>query len=131
MPREHFGPDNPREWLARARSALLYAQRAPAGVDAEDVAFQAQQAAEKAVKAVLIRHRIAFPFTHNLTALLSLVQQAGREIPATVMPAADLTLYAVGTRYPNVAPPVAEAELRETLAIAEAVVRWAEEEVGA
>lgn len=130
MPREHFGPDDPREWLARARSALHYAQHAPAGVDAEDVAFQAQQAAEKAVKAVLIRRGIAFPFTHNLAVLLSLMQQGGKEVPAAVTPAADLSLYAVGTRYPSAAPPVPNAKLREVLATAAAVVRWAEEEIG-
>ena len=46
-------PDDPREWLNRARSNLVQAQTRLAGVYLEDLCFAAQQAAEKAIKAVL------------------------------------------------------------------------------
>jgi HEPN domain-containing protein len=38
------------------------------------VSFHAQQAAEKALKALLIRHQIEFGRTHNLTELLRLAE---------------------------------------------------------
>ncbi len=46
-------PDDPREWLNRARSNLLLAKSEKEGVYLEDLCFDAQQAAEKAVKAQL------------------------------------------------------------------------------
>ena len=49
---DRFPPDDAREWLRRARSNLSQAEggvRLP-GVCLEDLCFQAQQAAEKAMK---------------------------------------------------------------------------------
>jgi HEPN domain-containing protein len=54
MLREAAGPDDPAEWLRRARSSLERARadaRLP-GVYLEDLCFDAQQAAERASKAV-------------------------------------------------------------------------------
>ena len=39
----------------------------------EDLCFDAQQAAEKAIKAILIYRGIAFPYVHDLGTLLGLV----------------------------------------------------------
>jgi len=50
---ERRPPDDPREWLNRARSNLLLAQAAGPGVYREDLCFNAQQAVEKAIKALL------------------------------------------------------------------------------
>lgn len=100
MPRERFGPDDPREWLARARSALLYAANAPAGIDPEDIAFQAQQAAEKAIKAVWISRDVGFPYTHNLNKLFGLVHDAGVVVPPELNEARGLSVYGVAARYP-------------------------------
>jgi HEPN domain-containing protein len=55
MPPERFSPDDPREWLNRARSNLAQAQAKITGVYLEDLCFDAQQAAEKAIKALLIK----------------------------------------------------------------------------
>jgi HEPN domain-containing protein len=52
MPPERFPPDDPREWLNRARSNLSRAQSRIPGVYLEDLCFDAQQAAEKAIKAL-------------------------------------------------------------------------------
>jgi HEPN domain-containing protein len=60
-PRERFPPDNPREWLARARGSLIVAQTVIEEVDFENFCFEAQQAAEKAIKAVMITRGITFP----------------------------------------------------------------------
>jgi HEPN domain-containing protein len=46
-----FPPDDPREWLNRARSHLRRAAEPLKGVYLEDLCYDAQQAAEKAIKA--------------------------------------------------------------------------------
>lgn len=38
----------------------------------EDLCYNAQQAVEKAIKAVFIKYGIDFPFTHDIAELLSL-----------------------------------------------------------
>ncbi|GEM_PF-1589055 len=84
MPLKRFPPDGPREWLNRARSNLARAKTEVAGAYLEDLCFDAQQAAEKAVKAVFIHRGIRFPYIHDLARLLSLLEQGGCLIPASV-----------------------------------------------
>jgi HEPN domain-containing protein len=48
MPPERRPPDDPQEWLNRARSNLVRATAAMPDVYLEDLCFDAQQAAEKA-----------------------------------------------------------------------------------
>ena len=48
MPRR-YPPDNPSEWLSRAKSNMIMAKNRVAGVYLEDLCFDAQQAAEKAI----------------------------------------------------------------------------------
>lgn len=128
-PPERFPPDDPREWMNRARSNLLSAKNRIPGVYLEDLCFDAQQAAEKAIKAVMIRRSIDFPYVHDLTRLLSLLEEAGETIPEAIRKAEALTPYAWITRYPGADRPVSEQEYAEAIEIAEAVVRWAEERV--
>ena len=52
-PPERFPPDDPREWLNRARSNLVRARNRIHGAYLEDLCFDAQQAAGK----VLIRRK--------------------------------------------------------------------------
>jgi len=127
MPPEPRPPDDPHEWLRRARSNLARAQAdiRLAGVYLEDLCFDAQQAAEKAIKAVLIGRSIRFPYVHDLTALLGLVEQGGTTIPEAVREAGRLTRFAVVTRYPGIAEPVTQEEYERAVAIAEAVIDWA------
>ena len=47
--------------------------------------------------------------------------------PTVVRKAGTLTPYALITRYPGIARPVAERDHEEAVAIAEAAVRWAGE----
>ena len=104
----------------------MRARRRTSDVYLEDFCFDAQQAAEKAIKAVMIKRRVEFPYTHDLARLLSLLEDAGEEIPDAVLQAADLTDYATVTRYPGMAEPVTEQEYADAVSIAETVVRWAE-----
>lgn len=127
MVSERFPPDDPREWLNRARSNLIQAKALQPGVYLEDLCFNAQQAAEKAIKALLIYRDVAFPYIHDLTKLLGLLQEAGEQIPDAVKRAGLLTRFAIFTRYPGIARPVSHQEYEQAIAIAEAVIRWAEE----
>jgi len=130
MPPERFPPDDPREWLNRARSNLSRAKSRIPEVYLEDLCFDAQQAAEKAIKALLLKKGVAFPYVHDIAHLLTLVEQTAVQIPDPVRRAEDLTRYAVVTRYPGLTEPVSESHYREALVSAEAVLRWAEEEIG-
>ena len=126
MPPERFPPDDPREWLNRARSNLSRAKTRIPEAYLEDLCFDAQQAAEKAIKALLAKRGVAFPYVHDLARLLTLLEEAGEDLPESVRRAEGLTRYAVVTRYPGLAEPVTEAHYQEAVASAEAVVRWAE-----
>ena len=128
-PPERFPPDDPREWMNRARSNLAQARNRLPGVYLEDLCFNAQQAAEKAIKAVMIAHNIEFPYVHDLDHLLSLLEDEGEVIPAPIRQASKLTKYATITRYPDDIGPVTAQEYAEAIAIAEAVIRWAEERI--
>ena len=126
-PRERFPGDDPREWLNRAHSNLARARLRAPNVYVEDLCYDAQQAAEKAVKGLLLARGIRFPLTHDLSALLSLLEQAGMDIPPHVFEGAALTRYAVTTRYPGPLRPVTEEEYFDAVEVAERVVRWVEQ----
>jgi HEPN domain-containing protein len=126
MSDKRLAPDDPTQWLNRARSNLIQAQTRVAGVYLEDLCFAAQQAAEKAIKALLIYLDIDFPYTHDITRLLSLVEQRGQDVPDRVKAAAALSDYAVESRYPGLAEPITENEYSEALSVAERLVEWAE-----
>lgn len=129
MPRETGSPDDPRAWIARARSNLLQAKTSQSGVYLEDLCFQAQQAAEKSLKAFLLAREGSFPYTHDLARLLGLIAEKVEEVPEQIREAARLTDYAVEARYPGVSEPVTEEEYREAVVLAEAVVLWVESEL--
>ena len=126
---ERFPADDPREWMNRARSSLSMAKNRVPQVYLEDLCFEAQQAAEKAVKALLIKRGIDFPYVHDLARLLSLLKEAGEAIPDAAGQARKLTRFATVTRYP-MNQTVTEQHYLEALAIAESVVQWAEERIG-
>ncbi len=130
MPPRRFAQDDPREWLNRARSNLLQAKDEKPSVYLEDLCFQAQQATEKAIKAVLLHRNIHFPYIHDLAELVNLLRKGGEHIPPEVEQAVELTDFAVEARYPSTAEAVTREEYQETLGLAEKVVRWAEDIVG-
>jgi len=128
MPRDSGSIGTPQEWLRRAKSNLARAkQPKPEEALWEDLCFDAQQAAEKAVKAVLVFYQIDFPKSHDITELLVILDQSGHEPLKEIWEAGRLSNYAVQTRYPGVAQPVTEEEYYQAVALAEQVVRWAED----
>lgn len=126
---ERLPSDNPREWMNRARSDLIQATNEVPGVYFENLCFNAQQAAEKAIKAVMVLRGVEFPYIRDLTRLMSMLEVSGETIPDPVRRAAVLTRFAAHTRYPSVEEPVIKQEYAEALTIAEAVLRWAEERI--
>lgn len=126
---ERLPSDNPREWLNRAQSNLGLAKSLVPHIYLEDYCFNAQQAAEKAIKAVMVLRGIEFPYIHDLTRLMSMLEASGETIPDPVRRAAVLTRFAAQTRYPSVEEPVTKQEYTEAIAIAEAVLHWAEDRI--
>lgn len=80
---ERFPPDDPREWLNRARSNLALAKNRIPSAYLEDLCFEAQQAAEKSIKAVMVKRNIAFPYVHDLARLVSFDREGGRGSPGS------------------------------------------------
>jgi len=121
-------PDDPREWLNRARSSLTKAREGAAfpEIYLEDLCLDAQQAAEKAIKTVLLHLSVGFPYIHDLSLLLTRVEQAGPAVPEPVRNAVALTDYAVETRYPGPFEPVTQEEYEEAIMLAEVVLVWAQ-----
>ena len=143
LPPEEYPPgqyadDHPREWLARAKANLRRAKRWEPGDYYEDLCFDAQQSAEKAIKARLIALDVEFSYTHEIDKLLLEVESAGYAIPDEVRAAEGLTRYAITTRYPwgrdrttGRAGPIArvtEEQYHAAIRAAEAVVNWVERE---
>ena len=113
-------------WLKRARSNLERAKigKVSPGILYEDLCFDAQQAVEKSLKAMLIKLDQSFPNTHSIGTLLKLIEEAGVEIPKNINQAKLLTTYAVDARYPGDYEPVSKEEYKEALKIAEDVFKW-------
>ncbi len=114
------------DWLRRAKSNLERAKLGRTSEDIlyEDLCFDCQQTAEKAIKALLISLDKEYLPIHSIARLLELVSEAGIEIPEEIKKAIDLTDYAVKTRYPGEREPVSTEEYEEALKIAEEVYRW-------
>lgn len=129
MARKRLPPDDPHEWLNRARSNLALARRTGPDVYLEDLCFEAQQAAEKAVKAVFIHRGTPFPYVHDLKRLLRLLERSSLKVPKYVKTAKELTPYAQVTRYPGRARPVTPRKHRRAVRIADAVFRWAARQI--
>ena len=130
MPLEEAELGSPGQWLAIARSDLILARGgAGPGVLLESLCFHAQQAAEKGLKAVLVHNGVAFSKTHNLRTLMELLPP-GCVPPPDAERVAGLSVYAVSARYPEGWGEASEQDHRQALALAAAVVAWAEGLVG-
>jgi len=114
-------PGSPARWMTHAESDLRLGR---IGADdpsvlREQVCFHAQQAAEKALKAVLLSMQIEFPYTHDIKGLLRIAETSGVLIPPAIQQATLLTPYAVETRYPGDWMDITESEMQEALQTAE------------
>jgi HEPN domain-containing protein len=109
-------PTDPLAWLARAKGNLNLAEKGGRlkGVLLEDLCFNAQQAAEKALKAVCLHQG------------MDILESRCTEIPKNVREADILTQYAVQSRYPSIMEEITRSEYRDSLRLAANVVFWAE-----
>lgn len=125
---KHNDATNPRAWLSRARGNLTLAEKGGRhkGILFEDLCFNAQQAAEKALKAVCLAKGMDFPKTHSLVHLMDMLEAGDVNIPKNDRDADILTQYAVQSRYPSVVEEIIRNEYREALKLAAGVVFRAE-----
>jgi len=116
-------------WLAKAEEDLLAGELILKGSMPSygAVSFHAQQAAEKTLKALLIRYQADFGKTHNLSTLIQLAEVVSPGITLRLAGAEALTLYAVEARYPTEEPSVGREEANHHLAVGRKVF----DEVGA
>ena len=90
------------EWIERAKSALEISRtKIIRHIHYEDLCFQTQQAAEKAIKGLLIYYGVEPEFTHNMERLLNELKKH-TIIPENIIESAQLTVYAFQTRYPEI-----------------------------
>ena len=126
-----YDSTDPTAWVSYARSDLaLAATEPPAGVYLELLCYHAQQAAEKALKAVILASSdLNVPRTHDIALLAKIARDLGLTPPLDMAGARSLTQYATITRYPADLGEVDEAEWQRAVADARAVVEWAEREL--
>ena len=117
-------------WLKRARSNLIRAkiEKLP-DVYWEDLCYDAQQASEKSLKALLIYNEIKFRFVHDLGELFNTLEKNQIFIPEKIKEAVILSGYAVETRYPFPSQPVTKNDYVEAIAISEKVYNWVAEQI--
>ncbi|MFZ2050368.1 MAG: HEPN domain-containing protein [Solirubrobacteraceae bacterium] len=91
------------------------------------VGLHAQQAVERALKAVLAAGQLEYPFTHDIDALAELCEAAGSTLPSELDEADLLTPYAVAARYDQT--PQATVQREEAERFANVAVTWARQVV--
>lgn len=110
------------------RDAFLWLLQGP-GLRPAAVFFFAQQAVEKALKAVMTARNLVPTRTHNLLALAAELNAAGIPTPRTPDEFAVLNPYAVTLRYDDEdLSLVAPEQVRQLL---DAVLEWAERQIAA
>ena len=117
-------------WMRQARSDLAVAKM----IDNEEIApeilaFHAQQAVEKSLKALLVQRQVEFPRTHIIGVLVNLCRESGYSINEVLEEAVTLSSYAVTTRYPGESDPLSREEARLAAELAGQVFKWAESQI--
>jgi HEPN domain-containing protein len=95
-----------REWVRKAeedRRALLRLRTGRPAVHSV-ICFHCQQMAEKYLKALVHERGLVVPRTHDCRDLIQLVVPTDPSFGRLLRPAAGLTRFAVGSRYPR--PPI-------------------------
>jgi len=83
--------------------------------------FHAQQAAEKALKALLVRDQIAPPRTHNLATILGLINSP-IDLAVGEEDLAALSVWALEARYPGDLPVATVQEAADAVAVSTKVL---------
>jgi HEPN domain-containing protein len=88
-------------WLASADEDLAYASHAKAAGFHAPACFHAQQAAEKAVKALHYARGARVVIGHNVRMLIERLEPTLGALTALLDDARDLDVFYIPTRYPN------------------------------
>jgi len=123
-----------RTLLQKARDDAWVLQRLAGDRDTPPwtLGFHAQQAAEKAVKAVLSVAGAEYPKTHDLQRLLNLAAEAGVALPPDAAELPRLTPFGATLRYDET-PEMAGGEVldrRWAIEVVRRTIQWAEALVG-
>ncbi|EQD40120.1 HEPN domain-containing protein [mine drainage metagenome] len=105
--------DHANGLLTKARDDFFVVRRLAGEADAPGwvLGFHAEQAVEKALKAVLSNANVVYPRTHNLVMLVELLRQAQQTLPPNADELGQLVPYGVVLRYeelPDDEPPLCE-----------------------
>ena len=113
-----------QRWLVRADHDLITAKQTLLLVDGptDTPCFHAQQAIEKALKALLTGNQVTFPRTHDLLRVLDLALLFIPELNEHREQFADMESYAVDIRYPDLGFDPSRDEALAALALSEKVV---------
>jgi HEPN domain-containing protein len=124
------GRDLARILLDRADDDIRLVRRVVDEAEIADaiVGFHAQQAAEKALKAVLAAREVEYAKTHALGYLIGLIEANAIEAPAAVLNASELSPWAVDFRYETDDEPALDRQA--TLALIEEIRVSARASVG-
>ncbi len=101
--REQVIWDFVQEWMRKAEGDLRAAEHLLA-LEQQDyftAAFHAQQAAEKLLKAFLVRHQVPFGKTHDIQELVDLAGTRDASLKRELASAGALTPFGVEFRYPG------------------------------
>ena len=127
-------PDPPRVLLSKARDderlALLVVDNLT--VSDEQIGFLAQQAIEKAIKAVLSSQGIRYRRTHDIGELIDLLGTGGISYPAALDASVALTPFAAEMRYDYLPPEAAGEKPLDragTMRLVRTVLEWAERSI--
>lgn len=117
------------KWLKRAESSYY---KAKLGADnplilLEDLCFDAQQSAEKALKAILVYSGSDVPRTHSIGYLLKLIKDLEIQLNPELEELAILTEYAVQTRYLGDYEPITEDEYSHSIELSHKAIAFAKD----
>lgn len=146
-------PAKANKWISIAEDDLKLAQQ-NIDIQPELLCYHCQQAAEKALKAILVKKEGKFPKTHSLNTLIQELEKYGK-IPDTIKEAAEssskyqqipmfpfkfpfrvspnasvsLTEHAEKTRYPGDYLPLDSQALKNAIQKASLIVDWAQKQL--
>lgn len=111
--------DAHRLWGAKAESdwsaveILLTSNRCPT----DAVCFHCQQYVEKHPKALLTKHAVEAPRTHDLRRLIQLAEPLAPQLSPFADRADELTIHGVQSRYPDDWVEITASEMQEMVAL--------------
>jgi HEPN domain-containing protein len=118
------------EWINRAKGSLTIS-KLEKNITAgdvfyyEDLCYQTQQAVEKVLKGFLIYVGVEPEFTHNIEVLINELKKF-TDVPTYFNEAAELTNYAIITRYPGEYQEITKEMYEKAVETAQKCIEWVE-----